>query len=256
MLLVGAGGIGGPAAIALAAAGVRDLRVVDDDQVEITNLHRQILYGDDDVGRPKLEVFAEALRRRFPRLRVDRRSGRFTPSAAAALMPGVSVVVDATDNFASAADAADATDAADAAPPERARRLQGYLDVYPGLLRVYSPASDGIDFSVEQAELIVSLFELLKSALDSSRAVTATDPAWADVYSRQQQMTLGVVRGASAMLAEPERYAPALREHVKGALVRLAPAFEQHLEPSAASEVHAIAAADRQASASDSETLR
>ncbi|WP_437285155.1 HesA/MoeB/ThiF family protein [Sorangium sp. So ce406] len=101
VLLVGAGGIGGPAAIALAAGGVRDLRVVDDDQVEITNLHRQILFDDDDVGRPKLEAFAEALRRRAPRLRVDRRSGRFTPSAAAALMPGVSVVVDATDNFAS-----------------------------------------------------------------------------------------------------------------------------------------------------------
>ncbi|WP_438023082.1 HesA/MoeB/ThiF family protein [Sorangium sp. So ce233] len=101
VLLVGAGGIGGPAALALAAGGVRDLRVVDDDQVEITNLHRQILFDEDDIGRPKLDVFAEALRRRFPRLRVDRRNGRFTPSAAAALMPGVSVVVDATDNFAS-----------------------------------------------------------------------------------------------------------------------------------------------------------
>lgn len=162
----------------------------------------------------------------------------------------------AIDNFASAADGAGAAEVAGVALPERARRLQGYLDVYPGLLRVYSPASDGIDFSVEQVELIVSLFELLKSALDSSRAIAGADPAWADVYGRQQQMTLGVVRGASAMLAEPERYAPALREHVKGALVRLAPAFEQHLEPNAASEVHAIAAADRHASAADSETLR
>ncbi|WP_437924300.1 HesA/MoeB/ThiF family protein [Sorangium sp. So ce291] len=101
VLLVGAGGIGGPAALALAAGGVRELRVADDDEVELTNLHRQILFDDDDVGRPKLEAFAESLRRRFPRLRVDRRFGRFTPSAAAALMPGVSVVVDATDNFAS-----------------------------------------------------------------------------------------------------------------------------------------------------------
>ncbi|AUX45548.1 adenylyltransferase [Sorangium cellulosum] len=100
VLLVGAGGIGAPAALALAAAGLRDLRVADDDEVEITNLHRQILYDDDDIGRPKLDAFTEALRRRFPALRVDRRYGRFTPSSAAALLPGVSVVVDATDNFA------------------------------------------------------------------------------------------------------------------------------------------------------------
>jgi len=146
----------------------------------------------------------------------------------------------AIDNFASAAEAA---------PSERARRLQGYLEVYPGLLKVYSPANDGIDFSVEQAELIVSLFELLKSALDSSRAIGGADPAWAEVYFRQQQMALGVVRGASAMLAEPERYSPSLRQYLKSALVRLAPAFEQHLDTNAASEVHAIAAADTNASA-------
>ncbi|KYF93695.1 hypothetical protein BE18_31845 [Sorangium cellulosum] len=101
VLLVGAGGIAAPAALALAAGGVREIRVADDDEVEITNLHRQILFDADDVGRPKLDAFAEALRRRHPTLRVDRRYGRFTPSAAAALMPGVSVVVDATDNFAS-----------------------------------------------------------------------------------------------------------------------------------------------------------
>ncbi|HTV21037.1 MAG TPA: hypothetical protein VMG12_20270 [Polyangiaceae bacterium] len=133
--------------------------------------------------------------------------------------------------------------AGEAAPPETARRLQGYLEVYPGLLQIYSPANDGIDFSVEQTELIVSLFELLKSALDSSRPIAATDATWADVYARQQQMTLGVVRGASAMLSEPERYAPTLRQYLKAALVRLAPAFEGHLEPDAASEVRAIAAA-------------
>src|SRR5688572_19670382 len=107
----------------------------------------------------------------------------------------------------------------EAALPERARRLQGYLEAYPGLLQVYSPASDGIDFSVEQTELIVSLLELLKSALDSTRALAventagedtaaknraaqnraaenraAGDAAPADVYVRQQQMALGVVR--------------------------------------------------------------
>lgn len=132
----------------------------------------------------------------------------------------------------------------EAAPAERARRLEGYLGAYPGLLAVYSPANDGLDFSVEQAELIVSLLELLKSTLDSSRERAAEGKAPAEEYARQQQMTLGVVRGASVMLAEPERYAPALRQYMKAALVRLAPALERHLEPSAASEVHALAAAD------------
>jgi hypothetical protein len=139
----------------------------------------------------------------------------------------------AVDNFRSADEAA---------PPERARRLQGYLEAYPGLLQVYSPANDGIDFSVEQTELIVSLLELLKSALDSTRLPAAGDAASADAYSRQQQMTLGVVRGASAMLAEPERYALPLRQYLKAALVRSSPALEQHLAPNAASEVRSIAA--------------
>jgi hypothetical protein len=136
-----------------------------------------------------------------------------------------------------------------AAPSERARRLQSYLEVYPGLLKVYSPANDGVDFSVEQAELIVSLFELLKSALESSRPIAAADPAWAPAYVRQQQMTLGVVRGARAMIAEPERYALPLREYLNAALARLAPALAQHLDAEAASEVLALAA-------TDSETLR
>jgi hypothetical protein len=113
-----------------------------------------------------------------------------------------------------------------------------------------------MDFSVEQTELIVSLLELLKSALDSTHALAADtaseNPASADVYSRQQQMALGVVRGASAMLAEPERYALPLRQYLKAALVRSSPALEQHLDPNAASEVRSLAAAPTP----DSEPLR
>lgn len=101
VLLVGAGGIGAPAALALAAAGLRRLRVVDDDRVELTNLHRQILFGEADVGRPKLEAFADALGGRFSGLGVERRRGRFVPGAAADLLADVSVAIDATDNFAS-----------------------------------------------------------------------------------------------------------------------------------------------------------
>jgi molybdopterin/thiamine biosynthesis adenylyltransferase len=101
VVLVGAGGIGAPAAIALAAALVPALRVADDDRVELSNLHRQILFSDADVGRPKLEAFAEALRRRFPATAVELHRGRALPGTAAALVAGAAVVIDATDNFAS-----------------------------------------------------------------------------------------------------------------------------------------------------------
>ncbi len=101
VVLVGAGGIGAPAALALAASGVRALRVADDDRVELSNLHRQILFTDADVGRPKLDAFAAALHARWPDLEVLLHRGRALPSTAEAVVRGAAVVVDATDNFAS-----------------------------------------------------------------------------------------------------------------------------------------------------------
>jgi molybdopterin/thiamine biosynthesis adenylyltransferase len=101
VVLVGAGGIGAPAAIALASAGIERLVVVDDDRVELSNLHRQILFTEADVGRPKPEAFAEAVRRRAPGLAVTVVSGRALPSTAGDIVSGAGVVVDATDNFAS-----------------------------------------------------------------------------------------------------------------------------------------------------------
>ena len=103
VVLVGAGGIGAPAALALVAAGVRSLRVADDDRVELSNLHRQILFTDADVGRPKLDALADALDRRFPGTAVSLQlhRGRALPPTVAALVAGAAVVVDATDNFAS-----------------------------------------------------------------------------------------------------------------------------------------------------------
>ncbi len=99
VVLVGAGGIGAPAALALAAGGVRRLVVADDDRVEVTNLHRQILFTDADVGRPKLEAFAAALAARSPGFTVEPH-GRVSPSTVEGLARRASVIVDATDNFA------------------------------------------------------------------------------------------------------------------------------------------------------------
>src|SRR6185369_1029852 len=68
---------------------------------ELSNLHRQILFSDEDVGRPKIEAFAAAIERRFPATRVELHRGRALPDTAAAVLAGAAVVVDATDNFAS-----------------------------------------------------------------------------------------------------------------------------------------------------------
>jgi adenylyltransferase/sulfurtransferase len=99
ILLVGTGGVGAPCALALAEAGVGALRIVDEDTVEVENLHRQILFTDADVGQSKPEVAKRSLQARRPALSVEVVVGRALPSTAAELVDGVQAVVDATDNF-------------------------------------------------------------------------------------------------------------------------------------------------------------
>lgn len=113
----------------------------------------------------------------------------------------------------------------------RARLGEDYLVVFPGLLQLYSPASDALDFAVEQGELIVALLELLKLSLDASRVYTAEDAAWSERYERQKAMTVGVLRGVGAMLLEDERYTPALRQRLEAEAARLGPALASHLDP-------------------------
>lgn len=100
ILLVGAGGIGAPCALALAQAGVTAIAVADADRVERTNLHRQLLFSDRDVGRSKVAAFAERLVDLFPSLSVEIVKTRVDAENAAALVARAAVVIDATDNFA------------------------------------------------------------------------------------------------------------------------------------------------------------
>jgi adenylyltransferase/sulfurtransferase len=100
VLVVGAGGLGSPVALYLAAAGVGTLGLVDDDRVDASNLHRQVLYGTADVGRPKLDAAARRLRDLNPHVRVEPHRARLTAANAAALVAGHDLVVDGTDNFA------------------------------------------------------------------------------------------------------------------------------------------------------------
>ena len=99
VLIVGAGGLGSPASMYLAAAGVGTLTLVDRDVVDITNLHRQLLYGTPDVGRSKMAVAQERLLAINPDVAVRVHDTRLTAHNAADLVAGHDVVVDATDNF-------------------------------------------------------------------------------------------------------------------------------------------------------------
>ena len=110
-LVIGVGGLGAPAAMALAAAGVGTLGLVDPDVVEVSNLHRQPLYATADVGHAKVEVAAERLRERHPALRVETWRERFAPPHGA-LVRRFDVVLDGTDTIAAKFDVNDAAVAA------------------------------------------------------------------------------------------------------------------------------------------------
>ncbi|HEX2021454.1 MAG TPA: molybdopterin-synthase adenylyltransferase MoeB [Candidatus Thermoplasmatota archaeon] len=99
VLLVGAGGLGSPAALYLAAAGVGRIGLVDDDVVDRSNLHRQVLFGEKDVGRPKLKAARERLLDLNPRVEVDAHQTLFTSANADDLLRDYDVLVDGTDNF-------------------------------------------------------------------------------------------------------------------------------------------------------------
>jgi molybdopterin-synthase adenylyltransferase len=100
-LIVGAGGLGAPAALYLAAAGVGTLILADPDDVDVSNLQRQVIYTEDDVGRPKPEAAADRLAALNPHIFVAGFNGAFTAETADELVSDVDLVLDGTDDFAS-----------------------------------------------------------------------------------------------------------------------------------------------------------
>lgn len=99
VLVVGVGGLGSPAALYLAAAGVGTLGLVDTDVVEVSNLHRQVLHGTSAVGRPKLESAAARLADVNPEVGLVLHEARLTSANALAILGAYDVVVDGSDNF-------------------------------------------------------------------------------------------------------------------------------------------------------------
>ncbi len=100
VVIVGAGGLGSPAALYLAAAGVGNLILVDPDNVDRSNLQRQVLYAESDIGRPKAEAGADRLADLNPNIIVAAFARPFEPSIADELCAGADLVLDGTDDFA------------------------------------------------------------------------------------------------------------------------------------------------------------
>lgn len=97
--IIGLGGIGSPLALYLGGSGV-NLRLIDGDTVSMSNLHRQVIYGEDDVGLPKALVAEREIRRRNKDIIVEGIPERLTEDNVGRLLEGVDLIMDATDNFA------------------------------------------------------------------------------------------------------------------------------------------------------------
>jgi len=99
VLVVGAGGLGCPAAQYLASSGIGKLGIADDDIVSISNLHRQILYTPDDVGLKKVKIACERLQKQNPDIKVVAHTVKITSANVLEIMDSYDIIVDGTDNF-------------------------------------------------------------------------------------------------------------------------------------------------------------
>jgi len=98
-VIAGGGGLGSPAAIYLVAAGVGTIRIVDHDRVELSNLNRQVLHWDEDLGRKKVDSATEKLRKLNREVKIEAMEETITENTIAELVAGFDLIVDATDNL-------------------------------------------------------------------------------------------------------------------------------------------------------------
>jgi molybdopterin/thiamine biosynthesis adenylyltransferase/rhodanese-related sulfurtransferase len=99
VLLLGAGGLGSPAALYLAAAGVGTLGIVDNDEVDLSNLQRQVIHSSERIGVPKVDSAEETIRALNPDVKVEKYALRLGPENIMDVLPGYDIVVDGLDNF-------------------------------------------------------------------------------------------------------------------------------------------------------------
>lgn len=134
VLVIGAGGLGSPALLYLAAAGVGTIGVIDDDTVENSNLQRQVIHRDADIGLPKVQSAMAAIQAQNPHVAVRPYQRRLTPDIASDLFSDYDMILDGTDNFETRY-LANATAAAQGKP-----LISGALSQWEGQLSVFDPA--------------------------------------------------------------------------------------------------------------------
>ena len=176
VVVIGAGGIGSPALQYLAAAGVGTLVVIDDDTVDASNLQRQTLFGDADIGTAKVTAATQALARINPHVTVEAVPTRIDAANAAALLAGADVVLDGCDNFATRLTVADAA------------------------LTARIPL---VSAAVGQFEGQLGVFHGWEAHLPCYRCFVGNDPARADA-SCADQGVLGALTGVMGSLAALE----------------------------------------------------
>lgn len=137
VVVIGAGGLGSPVLLYLAAAGLGRIDIVDDDTVSLSNLQRQVLFGTDDLGAPKADCAARALQRLNPHADVTPLRVRLDPDNAASLVAGADLVLDGTDSFATR-QAVNAACTRAAVP-----LLSAALSQWEGQISLYYPPTGG-----------------------------------------------------------------------------------------------------------------
>ena len=143
VLVVGAGGLGSPVLLYLAAAGVGTLGIIDNDTVSISNLQRQVAHGTPDAGRPKVESAADTIRRLNPLVSVETYNTRLDPSNALDIISRYDIVADGSDNFATRYLVADACYFA---KKTLVYAALGPMDGYVSVFKPHQTQSDGLPY--------------------------------------------------------------------------------------------------------------
>lgn len=177
VVLLGAGGLGAPASLYLAAAGVGQLTLVDDDRVERSNLHRQVIHADARVGMAKTESARIALNALNPRVRIEVRNERLHASNVEGLLEGHDVLIDGADNF-------------------PARYLLAAASQRLKLPMVYG--------AVERFTGQISVFDPRRADSPCYRCLFPEPPAAADAPNCSEAGVLGVLPGIVGLLQATE----------------------------------------------------